>query len=82
MTGRPRCWRFADKVLRHPVATVATAAIIARTVVAAVLNVTDTWSLAPDAGQYLAIAEAAADGRIQTFWLGYGESLYLSLIHI
>ena len=78
MTGRPRCWRFADKVLRHPVATVATAAIIARTVVAVVLNVTDTWSLAPDAGQYLAIAEAAADGRIQTFWLGYGESLYQS----
>ena len=63
---------------RHPVVTVATAAIVARTVMAAALNVTDTWSLAPDAGQYLAIAEAAADGRIQTFWLGYGESLYQS----
>ena len=50
-------------MLRHPVVTVATAAIVARTVMAAALNVTDTWSLAPDAGQYLAIAEAAADGQ-------------------
>ena len=65
-------------MLHHPIATVATAAIAARTVVAAVLNVTNTWSLAPDGGQYLALAEAAADGRLQTFWLGYGESLYWS----
>jgi len=78
VTRQPRCWGLVDKMLHHPIATVATAAIAARTVVAAVLNVTDTWSLAPDGGQYLAVAEAAADGRLQTFWLGYGESLYWS----
>ena len=61
MTRQPRCWGLVDKMLHHPIATVATVAIAARTVVAAVLNVTDTWSLAPDGGQYLAVAEAAAD---------------------
>ena len=64
--------------LDHPVLVVALVALVARAMVATVLNVSDTWSLAPDAGQYLAVAEASADGRIKVFWLGYGESLYRS----
>ncbi len=62
----------------RPVLSVALVALAARVVAAVALNVTDTWSLAPDAGQYLAVAEAAADGRLEVFWLGYGESLYRS----
>ena len=62
----------------RPVLAVAVVALVARAIAAIVLNVTDTWSLAPDSGQYLAVAEAASDGRLEVFWLGYGESLYHS----
>lgn len=58
--------------------TVALVAFVARVVTAAILNTGDHWSMAPDAGQYLAVAEAASDGRLGSFWLGYGESLYRS----
>ena len=70
--GRPR------SIVQRPVLFVALVAVTVRVIVAVALNLTDTWSLAPDSDQYLAVAEAAADGRLQTFWLGYGESLYRS----
>ncbi|SVC96719.1 uncharacterized protein METZ01_LOCUS349573, partial [marine metagenome] len=78
VTDGSRCRRLADWVLLHPVATVVAAAFVVRTLVAAVLNVTDTWSLAPDAGSYLAVAEAVSSGRLDSFWPGYGPSLFNS----
>ena len=78
MTDGPHYRRLADWMFRHPIATVMSVAFTVRAVVALVLNVTNTWSLAPDAHQYLALAEAVSSGRLDSFWPGYGPSLYNS----
>ncbi len=78
MTDGPHYRRLADWMFRHPIATVMSVAFTVRAVVALVLNVTNTWSLAPDAHQYLALAEAVSAGRLDSFWPGYGPSLYNS----
>ena len=73
--GRSAC-RVWDRAVERPVISVVLVAATIRIAVAVALNVLDIWSLAPDAGQYLAIAEAKAEGRLQGFWSGYGSSLY------
>jgi len=78
VTDGPHYRRLADWMFRHPIATVMSVAFTVRAVVALVLNVTNTWSLAPDAHQYLALAEAVSAGRLDSFWPGYGPSLYNS----
>ena len=73
--GRSAC-RVWDWAVERPVLAVVVVSATARLSIALVLNLFDIWSLAPDAGQYLAIAEAKADGRLEGFWSGYGLSLY------
>ena len=73
--GRSAC-RVWDRAVERPVISVVLVAATIRIAVAVALNVLDIWSLAPDAGQYLAIADAKAEGRLQGFWSGYGSSLY------
>ena len=73
--GRSAC-RVWDWAVERPVLAVVVVSATARLAIALVLNLFDIWSLAPDAGQYLAIAEANADGRLAGFWNGYGLSLY------
>ncbi len=63
---------------RRLVTTVALVALVARAVVAVVLNLTDTWSLAPDAGLYLEVAETANHRGLDEFRSGYGKSFYRS----
>ena len=73
--GRSAC-RVWDRAVERPVLWVVLVAAAIRIAVAVALNVLDIWSLAPDASQYLAIAEARAEGRLQEVWGGYGLSLY------
>ena len=73
--GRLAC-RVWERAVEHPVLAVVVVSAAARLSVALVLNLFDIWSLAPDALQYLALAEANADGRLEEFWIGYGTSLY------
>jgi hypothetical protein len=68
--------RVWDRAVERPVLWVVLVAAAIRIAVAVALNVLDIWSLAPDAGQYLAVAEARADGHLEDFWSGYGSSLY------
>jgi hypothetical protein len=68
--------RVWDRAVDRPVISVVLVAAVIRIVVAVSLNVLDVWSLAPDAGQYMRIAEAKAAGRLEQVWLGYGLSLY------
>ncbi|SVB34764.1 uncharacterized protein METZ01_LOCUS187618, partial [marine metagenome] len=68
--------RIWDWAVERPVLAVVVVSAAARLSVALVLNLFDIWSLAPDAVQYLAVAEANADGRLEEFWAGYGASLY------
>ena len=70
--------RVWDRAVERPVLWVVLVAAAIRIAAAVALNVFDIWSIAPDADQYLAIAEAKADGRLEEFWLGYGSSLYVS----
>ena len=73
--GRLAC-RVWERAVERPVLAVVVVSAAARLSVALVLNLFDIWSLAPDAVQYLALAEANADGRLEEFWAGYGVSLY------
>jgi len=73
--GRLAC-RVWERAVERPVLAVVVVSAAARLSVALVLNLFDIWSLAPDAVQYLAVAEANADGRLEEFWAGYGVSLY------
>jgi len=70
--------RVWDWAVERPVLSVVCVAAVIRIAVAIALNVLDNWSFALDSGQYLAIAEAKADGRLEEFWIGYGSSLYSS----
>ena len=73
--GRSAC-RVWDWAVERPVLAVVVASAIARLSIALILNLFDIWSLAPDAGQYLRIAVANADGRLAEVRNGYGLSLY------
>ncbi len=73
--GRSAC-RVWDRAVERPVLAVMVASAAARLSVALVLNLFDIWYFAPDASQYMAIAEANAEGRLEGFWLGRGEALY------
>lgn len=68
--------RMAELAFRRPLTAVAAVAFVPRILLAVFVNRADIWSLAPDSVQYLAITEAAVDGRLATFWFGYGESLF------
>ncbi len=68
--------QIVDLTFRRPLMVVAAVAVIPRVLLAAFINRADIWSLAPDSVQYLAVTEAAVDGRLATFWVGYGESLF------
>ncbi|MEC9000203.1 MAG: hypothetical protein VYC56_07985 [Actinomycetota bacterium] len=60
----------------RPVLAVGLVAVVARAATAAVLNLMASMAFAPDAVQYLAIAEAASSGWLDSLWQGYGASLY------
>ncbi|MDG2428084.1 MAG: hypothetical protein P8M16_06610 [Acidimicrobiales bacterium] len=68
--------QIVDLTFRRPLLVVAAVAVVPRVLLAALINRADIWALAPDSVQYLAVTEAAADGRLATFWVGYGESLF------
>jgi len=77
--GRLAC-RVWDRAVERPVFAVVVASAAVRLSVALVLNLFDIWSFAPDAIQYMAVAEANAEGRLEGFWFGYGASLYESTL--
>ena len=78
MVTRRAVGRLAEMALRRPLTAVGIVAFVPRILLAVFVNRADIWSLAPDSVQYLAVTEAAADGRLATFWFGYGESLFQS----
>ena len=78
MVVRRAVGQLAQLALRRPLTAVGIVAFVPRTLLAVFVNRADIWSLAPDSVQYLAVTEAAADGRLATFWFGYGESLFQS----
>jgi|GEM_PF-1440338 hypothetical protein len=78
MVVRRAVGQFAQLALRRPLTAVGIVAFVPRILLAVFVNRADIWSLAPDSVQYLAVTEAAADGRLATFWFGYGESLFQS----
>ena len=73
--GRSAC-RVWDWAVERPVLAVVVASAAARLSMALVLNLFDIWSFAPDASQYLYIAEANVQGHLEESWQGYGASLY------
>ena len=73
--GRSAC-RVWDWAVERPVLAVVVASAAARLSIALVLNLFDIWSFAPDASQYLYIAEANVQGHLEESWQGYGASLY------
>ena len=78
MVVRRAVGQLAQLALRRPLTAVGIVAFVPRVLLAVFVNRADIWSLAPDSVQYLAVTEAAADGRLATFWFGYGESLFQS----
>ena len=78
MMTRGAAGQLAELTLRRPLIAVAVVAFVPRALLAVFVNRADIWSLAPDSVQYLAVTEAAVDGRLATFWFGYGESLFQS----
>ena len=78
MMTRGAAGQLAELTLRRPLIAVAVVAFVPRALLAVFVNRADIWSLAPDSVQYLAVTEAAVDGRLATIWFGYGESLFQS----
>ena len=70
MVVRRAVGQLAQLALRRPLTAVGIVAFVPRTLLAVFVNRADIWSLAPDSVQYLAVTEAAADGRLATFWFG------------
>ncbi len=67
MVVRRAVGQLAQLALRRPLTAVGIVAFVPRILLAAFVNRADIWSLAPDSVQYLAVTEAAVDGRLATF---------------
>jgi len=70
--------RFTRLMLVRPVTMVTAVALAVRVAMALGLNVTNTLSMAPDAGLYLKVAEVANVGGLDEYRFGYGRSFYRS----
>ncbi|MHB8669438.1 MAG: hypothetical protein ACYDAD_02575 [Acidimicrobiales bacterium] len=77
--GQRDSWRGRGRALlvRHPVLSVFTAALIVRIAAAIISFVLNHRWLIPDEGQYLDLVRWVASGRSAERWFpGYGQSLY------